>query len=313
MRIVFMGTPVFASRALERLLDDGYDICGVFTQPDKPKNRGMKLMPTPVKEVALKRGIPVFQPAKMKDGTALALLRELSPDLIADVAYGRILPIDILDEPPLGCVNIHPSLLPKYRGPAPIQWTVLNGDTETGVCSMYMAEGMDDGDIICQRRVSVGDGETFGQLYDRLSYISAELLSETLKAIEAGNAPRISQDHEKATLAPMITKEMSPINWTFPAETVKNRILGLDPWPAASSVLGDVLYKFFIAMVSDEKTSKAPGTILNAGKNGLEVACGDKRSVIIQEIQAPGGKRMPVYDYIRGHTLEDAFVSGDGE
>ena len=233
MRIVFMGTPDFAVPCLARLIADGHEIAGVFTQPDKPKGRGYKLAPPPVKELALANGLPVWQPEKLRDGTALAVLRELAPQLIAVVAYGRMLPKEILDLPEYGCINVHGSLLPKYRGAAPIQWSVLNGDLTAGVTTMYMAEGMDTGDMILSRSVPVGEDETSGELFDRLAVLGAEALSETVRLIAGGNAPRTPQDDAQASRASMLTKEMAVIDWSKSAREVHNLIRGMNPQVAA--------------------------------------------------------------------------------
>ena len=229
MRIVFMGTPEFAVPCLSRLISDGHAVAGVFTQPDKPQGRGYKLMPPPVKVCALENGLSVYQPAKMRDGQALALLKELSPELIVVVAYGKILPPDILELPPLGCVNVHGSLLPKYRGAAPIQWSVLNGDQTAGVTTMYMAEGLDTGDMILKRETPLGPDETSGELYERLAGLGAQALSETVRLIGEGCAPRVPQDGALATHAPMLTKELARIDWTKPAAEVHNLIRGMNP------------------------------------------------------------------------------------
>lgn len=302
MRILFMGTPDFASASLEALYASGHEVCGVFTQPDKPKNRGMKLEQSPVKKLALEHDTPVFQPVKLRDGTAMDIIRSLAPDLIAVVAYGRILPQDILDYPKYGCINIHGSILPKYRGSAPIQWSVINGDKTAGVTSMYMAAEMDAGDIIFIRETEVGEYETSGELFDRLKDIGASLLVETVDAIERGEATRTAQDHSAATLAPPLTKDLSPVDWSKGARAVCDQIRGLDPWPAATAVFSDKTYKLFRAVMGNSACDHAPGTIIAADKNGLEIACADG-SVIIKEIQAPGGKRMPTPDYLRGHSL----------
>ena len=214
MRIVFMGTPDFAAVSLQRLLDERFDVVGVFTQPDKPKNRGMKLQPSPVKEIALAAGLPVFQPAKMRDGTALADLQSLQPDILVVVAYGRILPDDLLAVAPYGAVNVHGSLLPKYRGAAPIQWAVLNGDAVTGVSTMYLDREMDTGDVIYTAQTPVGEFETAGELFDRLAVMGADLLVRTLRDIAAGTAPRTPQDHSQATYTRPLTRDDSPIDWT---------------------------------------------------------------------------------------------------
>ena len=303
MRILFMGTPDFAVPSLEALVAAGHDVCGVFTQPDKPKNRGMKLQAPPVKERALAHGLPVYQPVKLRDGTALALIRELAPQLIVVAAYGRILPDDILAAPPEGCINVHSSLLPAYRGAAPINWAVLNGDQKTGVTIMHMAHDLDAGDIISQASTPIDPDETVVALHDRLALLGAELLVETVARIDAGTASRTPQDHSKATLAPMLGRELSPMDFRRTARQLHNQVRGLIPWPAAVTVLGDKRCKVFRTVVSDETTHAAPGTVLSAGKEGLAVACGEGTVLHLEEIQPDGGKRMRATDYLRGHPV----------
>lgn len=304
MRIVFMGTPDFAAASLKALIDGGFELAGVFTQPDKPKNRGMKLSPSPVKELALFCGIPVYQPEKMRDGTALKILKSLEPDLLVVVAYGRILPDDILSLPPLGCVNIHGSLLPRHRGAAPIQWSVLSGDRITGVSSMYLASEMDAGDIIYTDETEIGEHESAGQLYERLKEMGARLLCRTLRDIEAGKAPRTPQDHALATMAPPLSKDMCPIDWRKNPREINKHICGLDPWPVATAELAGVRFNVFGAEYTGNQTDKPCGTIVSADpKRGVEVACGDGDTILITRLQAPGGKQMSAGDYLRGHPM----------
>ena len=303
MRILFMGTPDFAVPSLEALVAAGHDVCGVFTQPDKPKNRGMKLQPTPVKVCAQAHGIPVFQPVKLRDGTALAQIQELAPELIVVAAYGRILPDDILAAPPRGCINVHSSLLPKYRGAAPINWAVLNGDSETGVTIMHMAHDLDAGDIIDQAATPIDPDETVVSLHDRLAQLGAALLVKVVAEIAAGTAKRTPQDHDKATLAPMLSRDLSPMDFTRPARELHNQVRGLIPWPAAVTELGGNRCKVFSASVLDAHTDAAPGAILAAGKEGIQVACGGGTVLRIDELQADGGKRMKAADYLRGHPI----------
>lgn len=304
MRIVFMGTPDFAAASLKRLIDEGANVVGVFTQPDKPKDRGMKLTASPVKEIALKAGIPVFQPEKMRDGTAVEMLKSLNPDLVAVVAYGRILPDDILAVPPMGTINIHGSLLPKYRGAAPIQWAVLNGDKVTGVSSMYLAHDLDSGDVIYASETEIGEFETSGQLFERLSELGAELLIKTVRDIEKGCAPRAPQDASRASFAPPLSKEMSSIDWhKAPREIVKH-ICGLSPWPVATAELEGLSFKIYGAEYTENKTEKAAGTVVSADvKKGIELACGNGETLLITLLQAPGGKMMAASDYLRGHPM----------
>ena len=303
MRIVFMGTPDFAAASLDALLKNGYNIAGVFTQPDKAKGRGMEISFSPVKELALENEIPVFQPAKMRDGAALSILQSLKPDLVVVVAYGRILPDDILSVPPLGTINVHGSLLPRYRGAAPIQWSVLNGDEKTGVTTMYLSSEMDAGDIIFSEETEIGEYETSGELYDRLKKLGAELLIKTVRAIEAGCAPRTPQDETQATYVSMLDKSLSPLDFTKPARAVVKWVCGLQPWPVASAELGEVVLKIYSARLTHRHTGAVPGSIVSTGKDGIEIACGDGETVLLTEVQAPGKKRMPAVDYLRGHKL----------
>ena len=303
MRILFMGTPEFAVPSLRALVEAGHEICGVFTQPDKPKNRGMKLQPTPVKEYALSQNLPVFQPEKLRDGTAFQLIQELKPQLIAVAAYGRILPDEILDYPTYGCINVHSSLLPKYRGAAPINWAVLHGEQETGVTIMYMASQLDAGDIIAAVKTPIGPDELVTELYSRLAELGGSLLAEVVAEIQAGTASRTPQDHSKATLAPMLSRELSPVNWERTALEIHNQVRGLIPWPAAVTTLNGVRCKLFITKVLEKRTNYAPGSILSADKQGIQIACGRGTVLLIEELQADGGRRMKAADYLRGHPI----------
>ena len=306
MRIVFMGTPSFAVASLEALVRAGHQVAGVFSQPDKPVGRHQnKLQPTPVKECAQAHGIPVYQPEKLRDGTALALLRELDPELIVAAAYGRILPDDILALPPKGCINVHSSLLPKYRGSAPINWAILNGDRETGVTIQKMVRDLDAGDIILQRATPIGADENAAALYDRLALMGGELLTQAVAQIEAGIAACTPQDHAQATQAPMLSKALSPVDWTRSAQAIHNQIRGLYPWPAAATdILTGEPVKLWAARTAETPAAARPGTIISAGKEGIDVACGDGRALRILELQAPGGKRMSAADYLRGHPIQ---------
>ena len=298
MKIVFMGTPEFAVPSFLRLLEDGYDVAGVFTQPDKPKGRGNKLAAPPVKEAALEKGIPVFQPDRMKDGAALQLIKELRPDLIVVVAYGKILPKEILDFPPLGCINVHGSLLPKYRGAGPIQWSVLNGETVTGITTMYMAEGLDTGDMILKTEVEIGPEETSGELHDRMAAVGAQCLSDTIRLILQGNAPRIPQEDSAASYAPMLRKEMARIDFSKTADQVHNLIRGMSPWPVAFTRYGAKMLKVHRAKIASGHGQ--PGTVLDSER--LIVACGEG-AVEFMEVQLEGAKRMQVSDFLRGHPV----------
>ena len=303
MKILFMGTPDFAVPSLEALVAAGHQVVGVFSQPDKPKNRGMKLLPTPVKVCAQAHAIPVFQPTKLRDGTALETIRQLAPDLIGVAAYGRILPQEILDAPPLGCINVHSSLLPKYRGSAPIHWAILNGDQETGVTIMHMALALDAGDIIAQKTTPIDPDETVETLHDRLAQLGAELLVETVARIADGTATRTPQEESQVTLAPMLSSALSPMDWTRPARALHDQVRGLIPWPAAVTELNGTRCKIFATTVLQETTGKAPGSILSADKKGLKVACGEGTVLQIDQLQADGGKRMAAADYLRGHPI----------
>ena len=290
MRIVFMGTPDFAAASLKKLIDKKYDIAAVFTQPDKPRDRGMKLSYSPVKELALENNIPVYQPTKLRDGTATELIKSLDPDILVVVAYGRILPDDMLEVPKYGAINVHASLLPKYRGAAPIQWAVLNGDKITGVTTMYLASEMDTGDIIYTSETEIGEFETSGELFDRLMVMGAELLDRTLRDIEAGTAPRTPQDHSKASYVKMLDKSLSPIEWAKTPREVIKQIYGLQPWPVATAELDGKVFKIYSAEYTQNKTDKAPGSVVSAGKKGIEIACLDGETVLITELQAAGKK-----------------------
>ncbi len=304
MRILFMGTPDFAVASLRRLVEDGHDICGVFTQPDKPKNRGHKLVFPPVKGYALTKGFPVYQPLKLRDGEALKLVRGLEPELIVVAAYGKILPEEILNTPPYGSVNVHSSLLPKYRGAAPINWAILNGEAETGVSIMYMAKELDAGDVILQKPTPIGPEEDAQALTARLAELGAEALAEALAQLASGTASRTPQDGACSTYASMLSKDMSPIDWTRTAREIGCQIRGLIPWPCASTeILGGGAVKVFRAQAAGE-TAAQPGTILAAGKQGIDVACGGGTVLRILELQAQGGKRMAASAYLLGHPLQ---------
>lgn len=303
MRVVFMGTPDFAVAVLRRLVEDQWDVAAVYTQPDKPKNRGMKLVPTPVKEYAVTHNIPVYQPESCRDEAVLAQLRGLEPDVIVVAAYGKLLPQALLDIPKKAIINVHSSLLPQYRGAAPINWAVLNGDEETGVTIQYMVAELDAGDILLAKKTAIDPQEDAAQLYSRLAELGGEAASEALALLERGEAPRIPQVYgPQYQYASMLSREMSPLDWGRPARTLVNQVRGLIPWPCASTEVAGVRWKVFRAHVGDD-TGKAPGTILSADKNGVAVACGDGRALVITELQADGGRRMAAADYLRGHPV----------
>ena len=307
MRIVFMGTPDIAATCLRRLCGADLLPVGVYTKPDMPKNRGMKLAMSEVKQVALEYGLPVFQPTTFKDDAVVEELRELRPDVIAVVAYGKILPQRVLDIPALGCINIHASILPQLRGAGPVQWAILNGLTETGVTGMYMDAGMDTGDIIEIRRTPIDPDENAQQLLDRLADMGGDLLVELMQRLERGEVlPRTPQDHAKATMAPMLSKELCPIDWTRSAGEIYDQIRGLDPWPVATATLGGKRFKIYRAKKTGERTDSAPGTPIGVTKTGLKMACGHGEVLEITVLQAEGGKRMAAPDYFRGHPLERA-------
>ena len=301
MRIVFMGTPDIAATCLKKILEDGFEVVGVYTQPDRPKGRGMKLVASPVKEVALAHNLPVFQPENFREEETVEQLRELKPDVVAVVAYGRILPQKVLDIPKKGCINIHASVLPKYRGSAPYQWTVLDGCKETGVTAMYLCREMDAGDIIEVSKTPIGPDETAGELLDRLAVLGAKLLSKTMGRLSQGEVEHIPQEHGAATYAPMLDKTMCPIDWNKTAQQVHDHVRGMNPWPVATMELKGNKFKVYsTAIVAGNGT---PGTVLGLTKTGLQIACGEG-AVEIRILQAEGGKRMAAPDYFRGHPLE---------
>jgi len=305
MRILFMGTPEFAVESLKRLVEDGHELCGVFTQPDKPKNRGHKRAFSPVKEYALSQNLTVYQPIKMRDGEVLGIVRELAPELIVVAAYGKILPEEILHTPKYGSINVHSSLLPKYRGAAPINWAILNGETETGVSIMYMAKELDAGDVIIQKKTPIGAEENAQELTMRLAKLGAEALSETVTALADGTASRTPQDEEQQIYASMLSKEMSPVDWTRSAHQISCQVRGLIPWPCATTdVISGEAIKLFAVTETGEDTAADPGVIVAAGKQGIDIACGDGKVLRITELQAQGSKRMTAGAYLLGHPIQ---------
>ena len=301
MRVVFMGTPDIAATCLKRILADGFEVVGVYTQPDRPKGRGMKLTASPVKEVALSADIPVFQPETFREEETVQALRDLKPDICAVVAYGRILPQKVLDIPTFGCINIHASILPQYRGSAPYQWAVLDGQKETGVTAMYLVREMDAGDMIEVSKTPIGENETAGELLDRLAELGAALLSRTLTRFTQGPVPATPQDESQVSYAPMLEKTMCPIDWTKTAQQVHDHVRGLQPWPVATMELKGQPFKVHETRIVPG--SGKPGEILGLTKTGLVIACG-QGAVEIRVLQAQGGKRMAAPDYFRGHPLE---------
>ena len=301
MRVVFMGTPDIAATCLKKILEDGFQVVGVYTQPDRPKGRGMKMIYSPVKEVAMAHDLPVFQPENFKDDETVEQLKALEPDAVAVVAYGQILPQRVLDIPSKGCINIHASVLPAYRGSAPYQWAVLDGCKETGVTAMYLCRQMDAGDIIDCTKIPIGCDETAGELLDRLACCGADLLSKTLSAMEQGNVTAVHQDETLVTYAPMLDKSMCPIDWNKTAQQVHNHVRGLHPWPVATMELQGKKFKVHATRIVEG--SGKPGEILGLTKTGLRIACGEGAVEVIS-LQAEGGKRMAAPDYFRGHPLE---------
>ena len=301
MRVVFMGTPDIAATCLKKIIGDGFNVVGVYTQPDRPKGRGMKMVYSPVKEVALAHDLPVFQPENFREDETVQQLRDLNPDVVAVVAYGRILPQRVLDIPQKGCINIHASILPSYRGSAPYQWAVLDGCKETGVTAMYLCREMDAGDMIDVAKTPIGENETAGELLDRLAVLGADLLSKTLGRMAQGNVEATAQDSSKATYAPMLDKTMCPIDWNKTAQQVHDHVRGLHPWPVATAEIGGTKFKIHSTVLAEG--SGEPGKVLALTKTGLVVACGEG-AVEIRSLQAEGGKRMAAPDYFRGHPLE---------
>ena len=301
MRVVFMGTPDIAATCLKKTIADGFDVVGVYTQPDRPKGRGMKLVQSPVKEVAMEHQIPVYQPENFKSEETVEELRALKPDICAVVAYGQLLPQSVLDTPVRGCINIHASVLPAYRGSAPYQWAVLDGLKETGVTAMYLCRKMDAGDIIDVSKTPIGESETAGELLDRLAVLGADLLSKTLSRFAQGEVPATAQDEALVTYAPMLDKSMSPIDWNKTAQQVHDHVRGLHPWPVATAELGGKRFKIHATAIVEG--SGEAGQILGLTKTGLRIACGEG-AIEIRSLQAEGGKRMAAPDYFRGHPLE---------
>ena len=302
MRIVFMGTPDFSVPCLQRLIADGEEVVGVFTQPDKPKGRGYTLAPPPVKVEALKHNIPVFQPKSMRDGEALKILETLQPDLNVVVAYGKILPPEILYFPKYNSINIHASILPKYRGAAPIQWVILNGEKKTGVTSMQMDDGIDTGDMLLKAELPISPNMTGGELHDALSSLGAQVLSDTLNALKNGDLHPTKQTGE-SNYAPMLNKALCPIDFSRAAQDVHNHVRGLSPFPTATAVLHGKRMKIHTTRLT-ENTSTAPaGTIVSVADE-IEVACGDGKTVVLTELQPEGKKRMPAKAFLVGHKLQ---------
>ena len=308
-RILFMGTPAFALPSLQILYAQQYQIIGVVSQPDRPQGRGLKEVAPPVKLLAQKFGLPIFQPEKVKDQSFIKLFKKLNPEMVVVVAFGQILPKVIIDHPPLQCLNIHPSLLPKYRGAAPINWPIIRGETKTGVTIMLMDEGMDSGDILLQQETDIGAAETYGILNDRLAELGATLLIKTIEQVVAGTAQRQPQDASGVTFAPRLKKETGEINWYDNVFSIVNIIRGLSPTPAAYTLLEGQVLKIFAAEANQNKVSETPGTIGTACAAGLPVAASDGY-VILKDVQLAGKKRMLIPDFLRGHRLNPKTILG---
>lgn len=312
MNIVFMGTPDFAVESLSKIYESGHNVLAVVSQPDRPAGRGMKLLPTPVKDYAVSKNLKVYQPDTVKRNTEfIELIKSLKPDVIVVVAYGKILPKDILDIPKYGCVNVHGSILPKYRGSAPIQWAIINGEAKTGITTMYMNEGMDTGDMILKSEIEILDSDTYGTMYEKLKKLGGKLILETLEKIADGLAPREKQSDEFC-MAPMIEKEMGNINWNKSAREIHNLIRGLNPMPGAYTHIDDKVMKIWSSEVYEDELVDlegiVPGTVLESNsKTGLLVATG-KGILKILELQMPNSRRMLVNDYLRGNKIESRTI-----
>lgn len=310
MRIIFMGTPDFAVPCLEALIKSEYEVVGVFTQPDKPKGRGYELAPPPVKVCALENNIPVFQPVSMRNGEALEIINSLNADLIIVVAFGKILPEEILKSVKYGCINIHASLLPKLRGAAPIQWSILNGDEVAGVTSMQMDVGLDTGDMLIKESIDIPDDMNAGELFDKLSKLGAKVLIDTIKSVEDNTLNPIKQDDSQSTYAAMLTKDMCPIDFNKSAREVHNHIRGLSPWPVATTKINGKLLKIHKSQILDDNFSGVSGEVAD-NNNRLVVVCGDGKAVEILELQAEGKKKTDAASYLRGNKIELGTVLGD--
>ena len=311
MKIIYMGTPDFAVAPLAALAENGYEVEAVITQPDKPKGRGKTLMPTPVKEEALKHGIPVLQPVKVRDPEFVEELKNLAPDIIIVAAFGQIIPKSILDMPRFGCINIHASLLPKYRGAAPIQQAVIDGEKESGVTIMQMGTGLDTGDMISRIVVPLAKDETGGSLFDKLAQAGAELLVQTLPSIFDGTATREKQPEESPTpYAAMISKKMGLLDFSKNAEELERLVRGLDPWPSAFTFINGKTMKVWKSSVQEKQAEEAPGTVISADKEGIRVACG-KNVLVLQEVQLEGKKRMEADAFLRGYQLKPGDMFKD--
>ncbi|ABQ25027.1 methionyl-tRNA formyltransferase [Geotalea uraniireducens] len=307
MRIIFMGTPEFACPTLQKLLDRGEDVIAVITQPDRPKGRGQQTLPPPVKVLAERHGIPVMQPLKVRVPEVVESIRSLAPDLIVVVAFGQILPKSLLDIPKYGCINVHASLLPRWRGAAPLNWCIINGETETGVTTMMMDVGLDTGDMLVKRSTPIDPDENTQSLHDRLSVVGAEALAETLDLLTAGKLVREKQDDALTCYAPMLKKEDGLIDWSKEPQTIKNLVRGMTPWPGAFSFLDGKMLKIYrVGTAGGEGT---PGSVIRAGREGLEVACSGG-SIVIEELQLEGKKRLHAGDFLAGYKIAPGSILG---
>jgi len=307
LRVIFMGTPQFACPTLQRLIDRGDEIPAVVTQPDRPKGRGQKSVPPPVKELAERHGLPVLQPIKVRAPEFIESVREMNPDVVVVVAFGQILPKALLEIPRYGCINVHASLLPRYRGAAPLNWCIINGEIETGVTTMLMDVGLDTGDMLLKKATPINPDEDTSSLHDRLSLIGADLLQETLDLLVQGKLVPEKQDDALSCYAPMLKKEDGLIDWTRDARTIRNLVRGMTPWPGAFTYLDGKLVKVYRARIGEGKGT--PGTVLAAGRDGIEVACGGG-SLLLDELQLEGKKRLPVRDFLAGCRITPGTAFG---
>lgn len=307
MRIIFMGTPEFAVPSLETLLKSDDQVVGIVTQPDRPKGRGQTLTPSPIKLIAQREKIPLLQPTKMKDPAFLDALAAWKPDLITVAAFGRILPSVILNLPPRGCINVHGSLLPKYRGAGPIQWAIINGEAETGITTMLMDEGMDTGATLLQDRIAITPEDTAGTLSPRLAELGGRLLIKTLAQLQAGTLVPRQQDHSQATLAPLLKKENGVIDWTLSATAIANRVRGLSPWPGAYTFVREERWTIWRAVATAEQTKEAPGTVAHVTRDTIDVATGDG-VLCLMELQQANSRRMTVSQYLAGHPISVGYM-----
>lgn len=309
MKIVFMGTPEFAVPCLQKIIDEGHEVVAVVTQPDKPKGRGKKLAMPPVKELALKYDIPVYQPLKAREESFVDTLKEMNPELIVVVAFGQILPKSILDIPKYGCVNVHASLLPRYRGAAPLNWVIINGEEKTGVTTMYMDEGLDTGDMILKSEIPLDDEITAGELHDKMMIEGAKVLKETIDLIEKGEAPREKQSNEDTCYSPIMNKSLGNIDWKKSAIDIHNLVRGINPWPSAYTTYEGQTMKIWKTKVIDKNSDKDPGTIISVDKEGINVSTSEG-ILQIKEIQMAGKKRMEVPEYIKGNNINTDIILG---